>query len=961
MFKPFSAGLGCVLLFLFLVPAARPASFYPQRFDDPKAVNLSPSGGDDTTALQKAVDQVQETTRQGIVLLAPGQYHLTNTIYLWPGIRVIGWGAERPEIVLPANTPGFADAAHEKVVFFFAGRRPKNEGDAVPDASPGTFYSALANVDVEIEAGNFGAVAVRSRYAQHCFLAHMDLHLGDALAGIHEGGNVVQDVRFIGGTHAVWTSKPSPGWQFTFIDCSFADQRGSAIFEHEANLTLIRPRFQNIPTAVEIETNWADELYVQDARLENISAPAFIFGLEQSPRTEINLAGITCSNVPTFAALRDSGKHFTAPSPIYAVKIFSHGLGFADIGARPKTETRFDATPLAALPEPVASDLIPLPAGDTWVNAHDLGAKGDGQTDDTAALQNAIANHHTVYLPSGFYLVHDTLKLLPGTVLIGLHPGATQIILPDKTPGFAGTGGPKALIEAPHGGSNVVTGIGLYTSGNNPRAVAALWMAGTNSMMNDVRFLGGHGTPLPDGSRENPYNNNHTADPNPDRHWDSQYPSLWVTDDGGGTFLDIWTPSTYARAGMLVSDTETPGRAYQISSEHHVRNEIMVQNAAHWSFYALQTEEERGESGLCLPVEIDASYDITFVNYHSYRVISSFQPFPEAVKVASSHDIHFRNYHCDSNSKVSFDSDIYDQTHEVEIRQHEFASLDLSGRAPRSKPAVAPAVVARGAKVEKLAGGFFNISGGAVDPHGNLYFVDAHQQRIYRWDSAKRRLSTNEVSIPPVNVAVDEAGNLMVVSDSGNGTVYSLTVSNTITRLQPQPVSNPAGKDMYLPVSDWHLNRASLSRPAGQFVSPDGTTVLPVGEDFLEGDTSWGVKSSPPIRSFGLGRAVPGEPFYVADESNLRTWKADVNADGSLTNFQLFAEMGAEGVTTDSRGNVYIAAGEIYVYDPAGKLTGTIEVPERPTQLLFGGPDRQTLFIAARSSLYSVPMKYPGR
>ncbi|MDR3460246.1 MAG: glycosyl hydrolase family 28-related protein [Verrucomicrobiae bacterium] len=961
MFKPFSAGLFGILLFLLLASSARPASFYTQPLDDPKAVHLSSSGGDDTSALQKALNKVQETSRQGIVLLAPGQYQLTNTIYIWPGIRVIGCGAERPVLVLPANTPGFADAVREKVLIFFAGRRPRNDGDEVPDASPGTFYSALANVDVEIGKGNSGAVAVRSRYAQHCFLAHMELRLGDALAGIHEGGNVVEDVRFVGGAHAVWTSKPSPGWQFTFVGCSFEGQREAAIFEHEANLTLIRPHFLNVPTAVEIETNWADELWVQDARLENISAPAFIFGMEKSPRTKINLTGITCSNVPTFAAMRDSGKYFTAPSQIYAVKSYSHGLGFANIGAAPKIETHFDAVPLAALPEPVNTDLIPLPAGAAWVNAHDLGAKGDGQTDDTAALQNAIANHRAVYLPSGFYIVRDTLKLLPGTVLIGLHPGATQIILPDSTPAFAGAGEPKALLEAPKGGSNVVTGIGLYTSGNNPRAVAALWKAGAYSMMNDVRFLGGHGTPLPEGSRENPYNSDHTADPNPDRHWDSQYPSLWVTDGGGGTFLDLWTPSTFARAGMLVSDTETPGRAYQISSEHHVRNEIMVQHAAHWSFYALQTEEERGESGFCLPVEIDSSHDISFINFHSYRVISSFQPFPWAVKVSRSRDIRFRNFHCDSNSKVSFDSDLYDQTHDVEIRQHEFASLDISGEAPHPEPAASPAVVANGANAEKLAGGFFNISGGAVDSRGDLYFVDAHQQRIYRWDSARRQLATNDVSIPPVNVAVDQADNLMVVSDAGNGTVYALDVSGKITPLKPQPVINPAGKNIYLPVSDWHLNRASLSHPAGWFVSPDGTTVLPVGQDFLDWETSWGVKSSPPIRSFGLGHAVPGEPFYVADESNLRTWKAAVNADGSLTDFQLFAELGAEGVTTDSRGNVYIAAGEIHVFDPAGKPIGVINVPERPTQLLFGGKDKQTLFITARSSLYSLKMKYPGR
>ncbi len=480
-------------------------------------------------------------------------------------------------------------------------------------------------------------------------------------------------------------------------------------------------------------------------------------------------------------------------------------------------------------------------------------------------------------------------------------------------------------------------------------------------MMNVVRFLGGHGTPLPGGSRENPYNADHTADPNPNRHWNSQYPSLWVTDGGGGTFLDIWTPSTFAQAGMLVSDTETPGHAYQISSEHHVHNEIEVRNAAHWSFYALQTEEEWGEGGLCLPIEIDSSSDITFANYHSYRVIHSYQPFPSAVRISRSRDLHFRNFHCDSNSKASFDMSIYDQSHETELREHEFASLDISGNSPPARPKTSSPVVARGAKVEKLAGGFFNISGGAVDAHGNFYFVDAHEQRIYRWDAAKRQLSTNDVSFPPVNAVVDQAGNLMVVSDAGDGTVYSLHPGNRATLLKPQPLSDSGGKKLYLPVSDWLFNRKSLSHPTAEFVSPDGTAVLPVGESFLTGETSWGIKSSPQIRSFGFGEAVPGKSFYITDESNLRTWIAGVNADGSLTNFQLFAEQGGESVTTDSRGNVYIAAGQIYVYDPAGKLIDTIEVPGRPTQLMFGGEDGKTLFIAARTSLYAVRMKYQGR
>ncbi len=328
--------LGLVVPILLSCTAAAPAwsaSYYTQRLEDPRAVYLAPSGGDDTVALQQAVDRVQETTRQGIVMLAPGKYHLSGTIYIWPGIRLIGYGATRPDIVLPINTPGFADASHEKVMIFFAGRRPRNNGGSVPDANPGTFYSALANIDIEVEDGNPGAVAIRAHYAQHCFLAHMDFHLGPALAGIHEGGNVVEDVHFFGGTHAIWTSKPSPGWQFTLIDCSFENQREAAILEHEAGLTLIRPHFSHVPTAVEIEPGWVDELWVKDARLEEISGPAFVFGMEKSPRNEINMEGVTCHDVAVFAALRDSGKSFAAPAEIYAVRTFSHGLHYADIGA----------------------------------------------------------------------------------------------------------------------------------------------------------------------------------------------------------------------------------------------------------------------------------------------------------------------------------------------------------------------------------------------------------------------------------------------------------------------------------------------------------------------------------------------------------------------------------------------------------------------------------------------------
>ena len=87
------------------------------------------------------------------------------------------------------------------------------------------------------------------------------------------------------------------------------------------------------------------------------------------------MEGVTCRNVPVFAALRDSGKHFAAPAEIYGVKIFSHGLDYADMGAVPEIETRFDAAPLTGRRRRSLRIWPNCRPCDTWVNLRDLGAK----------------------------------------------------------------------------------------------------------------------------------------------------------------------------------------------------------------------------------------------------------------------------------------------------------------------------------------------------------------------------------------------------------------------------------------------------------------------------------------------------------------------------------------------------------------------------------------------------------
>ncbi len=999
------------MLLLGLSGSALAASSMLTRPDDPKAVHLiapefgahADGAGDDSAAIQAAID----ATRQGVVFVAPGRYRLTRTIYIWPGVRLIGYGATRPVFVLAANTPGFQRGV--AVMVTFAGARTGAGGrgggafripfpplDSVPpnaaiqDANQNTFYSAMSNIDFEIGDGNPAAVAIRFHVAQHCFLSHMNFHVGSGLAALTEVGNEAEDLHIYGGRYGILSDMTSPSWPFTLIDSEFQGQRDAAIREHGLGLTLIRNTFRDAPTAIEIDAHYHDRLWVKDCRFENISGQAVIVSREKSPLNQIGFENAVMQNVPVLALFRETGRKVAGKGPVYRVANFNHGLILPGEGRTGSIGTQYNAAALATMPAPLGPALPGLPATPDWVNVRTLGVAGDGKTDDTAAIRKAIGQHRVLYFPAGQYVVSDTLELKPDTVIVGLHPAATQFVLPDSTPAFQGVGAPRAVIEAPPGGANILSGIGIATNGINPRAVGILWRSGEASLINDVRLMG-----------PGPGNNHRTADADLRKRWDGQYPSLWVTDDGGGTFANIWTPDTYTQAGLYVSHTKTPGHVYGLSAEHHVRVEIKLDHVENWDLHAAQTEEEAGESAEALSLEIAWSKNITIANYQAYRVTRSRAPFRTAVRIYQSSDIRFRNVHvnaehgypvCDRNGcatflrvgKFAYENSIEDVTHHLTTREREFAVLDIPA-APVAPPAPdASAVLAPAAKVQKLEDGFFSVSGAAVDPAGKLYFVDHHQQRIYGWSEAEGLTVERDSPLDPVNLAFDKSGNLLVFSSFGpEGTVYSFhpgSPHGQITVLSPQPAQPRPSARVVLPVNYWndgqfrtHLDsdtlvyktlaqmfEADVSTPkAREYVSPDGSTILPAFRVFEQGpaDSIAGWRFSDTLDTYGFVTAAPGEHIYVSNSAEDVTYKVLVKSDGTLGELQPFADRGGECVTVDAKGNVYVANGQVFVYDRTGKPVAQIDVPERPIDILFGGADRRTLFILTHHALFAVKVR----
>lgn len=600
-------------------------------------------------------------------------------------------------------------------------------------------------------------------------------------------------------------------------------------------------------------------------------------------------------------------------------------------------------------------------------------------TDDTEAIQKAIDTYDVIYVPSGWYQVSRPIKMRPSTRLIGLHPFSTQFRLGESTLAFSGFGTPVAVLESSKGSDdNILNGIGISTGAFNYRAVGLKWTAGSGSYVNDVKFIGGHGSmwkPVAGqkaprwswGPREVSTPDKPVREQGMDQAWDTQYWSLWVTDGGGGIFKDIWTANTYASNGFYAENTSTEGRIYAMSIEHHVRNEERFRNVSNWKVYCMQTEEETVESSECQPVEMDGCRDITFANLYMFRVIRVMRPYYSAVRLRGCSGIEFLNVHNYAQTKYTTDIAVFDQNKGIEVRPWEFSRLIVKGDEQQTG-------LTSSDGVRMLTGDFDFTEGIACDSKGNIYFCDNRLPRLWTWSESNGLRLLADFHWKPYNVAVDTDDNILVTfrydrqpdwnadpievpqlpdsrgtSFSGWGNsghavlVYTINPDNpeeSLKSLEERPmrsVKNVA-KALY-PSNRWRdfhdFNRDALYVPKTCFVAPDGKTIIPCVYDIA--------------RSSSLLEAFPGKPFYLVNEYDRRTVVTDVAADGTLSNLRYFTETGEFGLAVDSKGNVYIADGEVQVYDSKDAHIRTIHIPERPSTLTI---IRDKLYITARKSIY---------
>jgi hypothetical protein len=724
---------------------------------------------------------------------------------------------------------------------------------------------------------------------------------------------------------------------------------------------------------------------MENCLFENISKSGIIISKENNSLSQANLRDIQCNNVPVIADFRTSGKKSEVDNKKYLLKTYTYGLCLDNMKSDGEYRTIIETEPLSSIPGSLEREIPQLPDNKEWVNIRELGATGDGETDDTEVFQEAINKYQYIYVPQGWYRLSRTLKMAPNTHLIGLHPFGTQFILAESTPAFSGFGSPVPMVESSEGGKNIFNGIGICTSGFNYRAVGLKWMAGEGSLLNDVKFVGGHGTLRKGPMQPFRWNrevvvsspSNPVYDLGKDMAWDNQYWSLWVTNNGGGIIKDIWTANTYATSGLLVTNTSTPGKIYAMSMEHHVRNETTFKNVSNWKIYAFQLEEEGREGVDCIPVDMIKCSNIRFANIWQFRVIRVNTPRPTGVRLWDCEDIEILNSH--AYAQVMFVTEVpyYDVNKDIRVLPWEFARLTITGDEPSNRD-----ITHETGRLEKVASGFEFAQGITSDSKGNVYFCETRLGRIYKWSVEDENVTMiADFQWNPFTLATDTEGNLLVVfrydpqpgymidgkqetvpvlpddnpgySGWGNSGwaawAYSIDPNNPEESFKPMKRVKTGDitsvKRAYYPSSRWRYDfeQAIEYMPETCFIAPDRLTIIPETYDLG--------------RSAALSKAVPGEEIFIADESLKRVVKLSVGGKGELNDMTDYIQKGEFSQARDRDGNLYIADGKIWIYDPNGKYTGSIEVEERPISITFGGKQANNLFITTRTSLYSVKIK----
>jgi len=272
--------------------------------------------------------------------------------------------------------------------------------------------------------------------------------------------------------------------------------------------------------------------------------------------------------------------------------------------------------------------------------------------------------------------------------------------------------------------------------------------------------------------------------------------------------------------------------------------------------------------------------------------------------------------------------------------------------------------IAVGAKLTMVTDDCKFTEGPAVDGSGNVYFTDQPNDRILKWTAETGKVETFMQPAGRSNgLYFDRAGQLIACADE-KGQLWRIDpVTKEVSVLLdhfdqklfngPNDVwVDPAGgmyfTDPFYKRGYWKGRERPEQEKQRVYFLPKGAKEPVIVEAAL-------------VQPNGIIGSPDGKLLFVADIGAKRTYRYEIAKDGVLTKRELFCEMGSDGMTRDSAGNLYLTGKGVTVFDKEGKMLGNIPVDKSWTaNVTFGGPELKTLFITAMDSAFTLEMSVQG-
>jgi gluconolactonase len=269
-------------------------------------------------------------------------------------------------------------------------------------------------------------------------------------------------------------------------------------------------------------------------------------------------------------------------------------------------------------------------------------------------------------------------------------------------------------------------------------------------------------------------------------------------------------------------------------------------------------------------------------------------------------------------------------------------------------------VIADGATLQLISNRFSFTEGPAPDKHGNVFFTDQPNDRIWRYGTDGQLSIFLEKTGRSNGLYFDKKGNLLACADERNE-LWSISPNKEVTVL----VKDFDGEKLNGPNDLWVDKKGGIYFTDPYYQRPYWTRtkagILEQRVYYLPKKGRLRIAAENFKQPNGIIGTPDGKFLYVADIGDNKTYRFRIQAGGKLTDQQLFAPQGSDGMTIDNKGNIYLTGDGVAVYSREGKRIQHIAVPAKWTaNVCFGGIEKNKLFITASENLYVLNMKVKG-